>query len=429
MITFLTLFLHLVQGPIHVALSASPDVARIELQVDGTKAADLGPPWQASVDLGPELAPRELVAIAFGKDGRKLGEARQWVNRARPRAEAAFALERDRAGRVLAARLVWRSISGADPRSVSVTLDGYPVEAKDLSRIAIPPHAASVSHILMADLVFPGGATATAVAGFGGQRRDTTERELTPFPVRVPPETRRAKPLELDGWFEAAGTPLRVAAVEAGPAEVLFVLAGTARQDLERLWRDDGWPWPWPRPKPLDLPAETRYRFASVYPSALPDAGNVINLFPLSEEYTPLDGAFLRNGSTAILLETPGSPSVAESVAVSALEATVRERRRAIVLLLGEGARDAGRYDAPRVRRYLARLRVPLHVWRVSPGEVPAASDWPSVVDASTVEAMGLAFDALRKDLATQRIVWLEGRHSPSAISLTSKATGVAEAR
>ena len=69
-------------------------------------------------------------------------------------------------------------------------------------------------------------------------------------------------------------------------------------------------------------------------------------------------------------------------------------------------------------------------VWRPKvSGEVPAASDWPSVVDASTVEAMGLAFDALRRDLAAQRIVWLEGRHSPSAISLTSKATGVAEAR
>jgi hypothetical protein len=428
-ITFLTLFLGLVHGPIFVALSAPPEVARVELRIDGERAADLGPPWQANVDLGPELAPHELVAVAYGKDGRRLGETRQWVNRARPQAEAAFALERNRDGRVLAARLVWKSVTANPPRSVAVTFDGYPVEARDPSRIAVPPHAASVSHVLMADLVFPGGATATAVAGFGGQRRDETERELTPFPVRVPPKAELPKPGKLDGWFVSNGAALEVAALESGPAEVHFVLAGAARQDLERLWREDMWPWPWPRSKPLELPKEARYRFVATSPTVVGDAQGTSRLFSTSEEYTPVDGPFLRNGSTSLLREPPGDPCVAESVAVSALETTVRERRRAIVLVLGEGARDGGSFDAARVRRYLSRLRVPLHVWRTSAGEVPAAADWPAAVDASTVEAMGLAFDALRKDLASQRIVWLEGRHAPSSVSLTKKATGVVEAR
>ena len=96
---------------------------------------------------------------------------------------------------------------------------------------------------------------------------------------------------------------------------------------------------------------------------------------------------------------------------------------------LGEGARDEGRYDADRVRRYLSRLRVPLHVWKTASGEVPAAADWPAAVDASTIGSMGRAFDALRKDLASQRIIWFEGRHAPSTISLTAKAKDVAEAR
>lgn len=429
MITFLTIFLGLVHGPLAVSLSAGPDVARVELRVDGAKTAELAPPWRVDLDFGPELAPHELVAVAYGSDGRRLGEARQWVNRARPQAEASFALERSRDGRVVAARLVWRSVTASAPKSVAVTFDGYPVAANDLSRIEVPPHAASVSHVLTADLAFPGGATATAVAGFGGQRRDEAERELTPFPVRVPPKTELPKPARLAGWFEADGAPLDVAAVESGPAEVHFVVAGAARQDLDRIWRSDPWPWPWPRPKPLELPKGTRYRFVATQLDLVDDAEGSTRLFSTSEELTPEDVSFLHAGSSALLDVPPSTPCVAESVAVSALETTLRERRRAIVLLLGEGARDEGRYDASRVRRYLSRLRVPLHVWRTSAGEVPAAADWPAAVDASTVDAMGRAFDALRQDLATQRIVWLEGRHAPSAISLTPQATGVAEAR
>jgi hypothetical protein len=428
-ITFISIFLGLVSGPISIALSAPPEVTRIELHVDDAKVADLGPPWRASLDLGPELAPRELVAVAFGADGRRLGEARQWVNRARPQADAALALERSRDGRIHAARLVWKSVSGTPPSRVSVAFDGYPVDASDLSRIPVPPHAASVSHVLIADLTFPGGFTATAVAAFGGQRREETERELTPFPVRVRPKVELPAPEELGGWFEAGGRPLAVAGVESGPAEVLFVLAGAARQDLARLTREDAWPWPWPRAKPLELPKGTRYRFVATIPGVVDDAEEATRLFSTTEEYTPRDVAFMRAGSNALPQAPASAPSIAESVAVSALETTVRERRRAIVLLLGEGASDQGRFDAARVRRYLLRLRVPLHVWRTAPGEVPAAADWPEAVDASTVERIGDAFAALRMDLASQRIVWLEGRLSPSAISLTGRASGVAEAR
>jgi len=66
-ITFLTLFLGLVYGPIDVALFAPPEVARIELHLDGTKVADLGPPWRATIDLGPEVAPRELIARRYDR--------------------------------------------------------------------------------------------------------------------------------------------------------------------------------------------------------------------------------------------------------------------------------------------------------------------------------------------------------------------------
>lgn len=428
-IAFLSLFLGLVHGSLTVELSAGPQVARVELLVDGQKAAELGPPWIATIDLGPEIVPRELVAVALGRDGKRLGEARQWLNRARPQAEAGFVLERDRSGRVTHARLNWRCLSSPEPLEVSAFLDGRPLPAADPARIPIPPHAAEVSHLLLADLVFPGGIAATAVASFGGRQRDETERELTAFPIRVAGKAEPPKPDRLAGWFEASGRPVSVAAVERGPAEVLFVLAGRTRPDFERLRTEDSWPWPWPRPRPLDLPADSRYRFVSTSPEVQEQARGTSRLFRSTEEYVVGKAAFLRVASLAFLPESLEPPGIAESVAVSGLAATALERRRATVLVLGEGAADEGPVDAARARRYLARIRVPLHVWRLSAADVPAAGDWPEAVDASTIDGLGRAFEALRADLSSQRIVWLEGRFPPSAVSLTGKAAGVAEAR
>lgn len=429
MIAFLTLFLGLVYGPVTVELSAGAEVARIELFVDGRRAAELGPPWAVTIDLGPEIAPHELLAVARGRDGVRLGEVRQWINRARQIAEAGFVLERDQTGRVTAARLVWRCLTSPDPRSVEVFFDGRPIEAKDPSRIQIPPYSPEVSHILTADLAFRGGVSATAMASFGGRRRDETQTQLTAFPVRVTGREDPPTPDRLAGWFEFDGRPLKVAAVENGPAEVLFVLAGMAPKDLGRLQFADAWPWPWARTRPLDLPKGTRYRFVATEPRLIEGAGQTARLFLTSKDYTPKDGAFLYVAAHADIDPTPGYPCIAESVAVSALAATARERRRVTVLLLGEGAVERGRLDAARVRRYLGHLRVPLHVWRLTPGDVLAAGDWPEAVDASTIEALGNALQSLRADLSSQRIVWLEGRVLPSSISVTPKASGLMEAR
>lgn len=431
MIAFLTLLLGLVHGPVDVALSASPEVARVELFVDGAKLVELGPPWRARVDLGVELAPHELVAVAYGSRGERLGEARQWVNRARPRAEASFVLERGRDGRVAAARLVWRCLQQPRPLLTSVTFDGFPLPADDLSRITIPPHAPSVLHVLLADLDFGGGIVATAVASFGGLQRDETERHLTAFPIRLTRTPGPKNAAALAGGFTAAGAPLAVAALEEGPAEVVFLLAGDARGDLDRLWRKDVWPWPWPRRHPLSLPEGTLYAFVDSNPWTVRDENGPVHLYPSHGlRNAARAGSFLQDAqdlSPIAPLKTP--PSIAESLAVSALAATARERRRATVLLLGEGARDEGPLDAARARRFLARIRVPLHVWRISGGEIPAAEEWPDAVPATTIEEMGLAFEALRADLASQRIVWLEGRHDPGAIALTEKAAGIVVAR
>ena len=113
---------------------------------------------------------------------------------------------------------------------------------------------------------------------------------------------------------------------------------------------------------------------------------------------------------------------VAEAVAVSGLSATRRERRRAVVLLLGRGDLEASDFDAGRAARYLARLGVPLHVWRLAPPESPVAPGWPKGLDVTTTEGLQAAFRTLREDLAAQRVIWLEGRVDPSKVEVSSSA-------
>lgn len=430
MIAFITLFLGLVHGTVPLRLAAAEPVAVVEIYLDDEKVADVyGPPFEAELDLGPEIVPRELVAVARADDGRRLGEVRQWINRPRPGAEASFVLERDRSGLPTSARLVWRRISGAPLSAARVFFDGIPIDAPDPERIAIPRHAPDTAHILLAEVDFLDGGSATAVASFGGVNRGKAEKELTGIPVRVVGKAPAPPADRLAGWLESGGRPLLVAAVEEGPAEVGFVLAGNAQEDLERLDTDGRWPWPWPCPKPLELPAETRFRFTITRPRTVSESGEVVRLFPAAGEYTPKDGRLLYVGARAAFEHADGAPAIAEAVAVSAVATAGRERRRAVVLVLGEGATEMGRLDAARVRRYMARLRVPFFVWRTSDGRVPAALDWPGVVDASTVPRLREAFHALRAELASQRIVWVEGRIEPSRIGLTSRATAFAEAR
>lgn len=429
MIAFVTLFLGLVHGTVPLRLAAAEAVAVVEIYLDETKVDEIAPPFEATLDLGPEIVPREVVAVARGRDGRRLGEVRQWINRPRPGAEASFLLERDPHGRTTTARLLRRRISGAPLSAVRIFFDGLPLDAPDLERIPIPGHAPETAHFLLAEVDFADGVSTTAVASFGGVNRGSTEQELTGLLVRavgpgpLPPLDRLA------GWFEAEGRRLPVAAIEVGPAEVGFVLAGKARDDLARLDTEDEWRWPWPNPRPLDLPKGTRFRFTWTEPRTLSQTGEIVRLFPAIGEFTAKDGRLLRLGARAGLERPPEAPAIAEAVAVSAVASAGRERRRAVVLVLGEGATEMGRLDAARVRRYLSRLRVPLFVWRISKGAVPAAQDWPGAIDASTLPLLREAFHALRSELASQRIVWVEGRLEPSRIALTSRATAFAEAR
>ena len=91
-------------------------------------------------------------------------------------------------------------------------------------------------------------------------------------------------------------------------------------------------------------------------------------------------------------------------------------------MLLVAGPGDESEMPVESVREYLRALRVPLFVWAKNR---KIASTWGKVDVLSHVGALDAAGSRLTKAVERQRIVWLEGRHLPQAISLSPKARAV----
>ena len=66
---------------------------------------------------------------------------------------------------------------------------------------------------------------------------------------------------------------------------------------------------------------------------------------------------------------------LADAAAVAGLQALAANRPRAVLVVLGEQPKDASRYDAETVRRYLESVRVPLVVWSLKGPKSPAAAE------------------------------------------------------
>jgi hypothetical protein len=128
--------------------------------------------------------------------------------------------------------------------------------------------------------------------------------------------------------------------------------------------------------------------------------------------------------------QRPREVHLADAAAVAGLEATASGSRRAVVLVLGDETADASRHSPASIRRYLQAIRVPFSVWSLkSPRLQPLAKSWGEVEDVSSVERLEKAIERLKADLASQRVVWIQGRFLPQEIALAEKAEGIELAR
>lgn len=441
MIAFATLFLGLVLGVQPVEVMVAPSVARVDVLLDGSLACRMeAAPWRVPCDLGGELAPARLEAVAFDTDGGEIGRTVQWLNLPRPPAETRVLVEGGEGGRGVTARLSWDAVADREPSEVRVTFDGRPLTPQDPRRISLPAHDPEQLHFLRAELTFPGGASSVLEATFGGVYADRLERDLTGVPVQLEGDGDLPEASELAGWLAGQQEALEVVAVETGPADVLVVRDLGAQEDLNRLAlpgsgvRRTGPGLTGPgmavvgptSPRYVArLGRDHRLRLISTFENTLQRPDYSLQLFTSTEPFTAADGGLLWLLQGVRATPPADAPQrLADAVAAAGVEAAAGARRRAVVLVLGPNPEDSSQFDAATVRGYLRALHVPLVVWRTR--QVTAATAaWGEATEISTATRLETAAKQLRRGLDRQRIVWVGGTHLPQEIALTDRARGL----
>ncbi len=462
-VAFVTMLLGLTAGVKTIEVAVGEPVARVEVLLDGAAVGEMtGEPWKLEVDLGSELLPHHLLAIARDRDDLEIGRAAQWINLPHQPVEAQLLLTREGGGSARSARLIWSAVDQGEPEEMSLSFDGELLEVLDPERIILPDHDPSGMHFLRAELRFQDGTLAVAEAAFGGHFGEQVATEIQALALALYKGRRLPTFTELSNWLRKDDRALAVRAVDAGPAEVVMVVDLGARGALEALREtnivhraappprreraDPNLPGYIPQGAPrrrarskatqrIALPpvlhARDRLRF--VYPARPTEP---YTIFPISAPFTPEQGGVFDLLTRVNLpAEAAGSQRLADAVAVAGLHAYGGHRRRIVVLVLGEEAVDNSRFRLPVVRRYLSSLRVPLAVWWIR-GTAARGDQSPSLAgglrlvsaergpasEITSIKALKAALSALRRELDLQRIFWVEGHHLPQDVELAQAA-------
>jgi hypothetical protein len=439
MIEFITLYLGLVLGPQNLEVSVGPDVASVEIILDGTTVATMsGEPWRIELDFGPRLLPHHLEALSRDEAGRELARTEQWINLPRPRAEARLSLEGDGTSSGRWARVIWESADFETPRRVEAFLDGKRIPIGRIDRFRLPKVDPTRIHFLSANVEFSDSVSAHAELVFGGIYSNTVATELTSV-VLESDRSRTPRPEQLQGSLLHRGRPVRIVAVEKPPAEIIVVRERSPatfdaleqlltsrpgripaiRDQLPRVLERDDW-------VRHALPPSGALRHGTDRYDQIPVTGDLSG--PGTFRFIDILTHTGPSGSSLTLREE----RVADTVLVAGLVASADSRRRAVLLLSSFDNLDTSRLHPLIVRDYLDSLTVPLMVWRLPPGEQgdPSASAaWGEGIDISDWGAFGTAFRRLRDLLDSQILVWVEGRHLHQEISLSPEARRLRLAR
>jgi len=417
-VAFLSLFFGLISGPYPIELAVDGPVAAVEVQVDGHVAGRIEqPPWKATLDFGPALLPHQIVARALDSRGNEIASSEEWANLPHSLTKADIVLEQEGAGPPKAATVVWKNLGGEEVRSVALTFDGQPVKLDRDRRGVLPKHDLKSLHTLSALVTFKSYRTIRTEMTYGGEYGSEVSTELTGVPVRAktgrPPSAG-----QLAGWLTEEGKPLSVNAVEEGPAQ-LFVVRGFFEDDFtakaSKLRNLTG-----------NLLGETdQYLMVSTAAQRFAGSDESSDLFLITPPATFGRGGDLFHSVRKwnVPKPAPGSIRIADAVASAGLAAMRENRRRALLLLLAGDPEDVSVYDPAVVRGFLAALRVPLFVWYLGtprPGSTAAA--W-NAEEISQTWHVAAAAERIRKELDSQRIVMVDGRHLPQSVALSPAAS------
>jgi hypothetical protein len=430
-ITFLSLFFGLITGPYPVELSVNGPVAAVEILLDGQTAAQLnGPPWKTEVDFGRDLLPHHIVARALDASGQEVGRVQAWANLPNSLTKVGIVTEGGPGAPPRAARIVWTHLKGQQPVSMSLLFDGAPVTLGGRGRATLPTHDLKKLHMLTAEVHFSRLEVVRKDIAYGGELGSKVSTELTAVPVRL--RRGRLPPAEqLSGWFAAAGRPLPVIAVEEGPAHLLVVRSPDAKELAGRLGTSGLKAAANPRNEKLGEGQVAR--FLSPRPLRFETSESLTDLFDVSPAFTDRMGGFVQLLETIHRRVMPGEKAapgkrIADAVAAAGLVAITENRRRAVLLVISGDEEDDSRQDPAAVRKFLEAIRVPLFVWCMkTPAPDSPLAAWGECKDAKITQTLSLAVEEIRRELDSQRIVLVDGRHLPQSITLGPAASGQLE--
>jgi hypothetical protein len=391
-VVFLSLFLGLVTGIQSVDLQVGPAVKSVRIELGGREAAQMEKaPWSAKVDFGSALNPAKLTAIAYDAGGKEIARTSQLINLSRPPAEMEIVI-RSESGKPVEAELVGRHRLHKPPTNGKLFVDGTAVKVGRDFHARLPQVDWSRPHLVSAEMGFEDGELArrdvAIQPGFSG----STASELAPMLVVA---NQDKQPDNLEGCFSARGAPLRATAIEKSDALVVMVKDSGARPRLlptseSRLDADTAERILWPVPRPINAPGEPT---AIAFPQSVNHGKIATVSWLLTQRLSPVPSA--------------SEPrQFADAVAVAAMGALERGRRRAVVLLLSKTP-DRSLYAPLVVRRYLAEIGVPLFIWSADGPRPDLAGTWGSIDDISTAAGLDAAMTRLNRALMQQRIVWI----------------------
>jgi hypothetical protein len=419
-LVFLSLFLGLTAGVQPVQLAVGGSVAKVELRLDDRVAATIDrAPWSARIDFRDSPAPHRLIAIGLDDGGHEVARAEQKINVSRAPAEAALVIQADRVA------FHWMSIDGQQPKSVLVTVDGRTLTLDQKREAALPVLAKDVPHFVQATAVSATGDIVLAHAIYGGASGEDNGA-LTAVPVSI---EKKAPPM--NNMFDA-----KVIAVEKPPAEVILVRDPSEAEAVVRYGRMRG--------ESGEAPGAAVRGISAIGVAAADDAtlgkdATIRFLWPFA---TSVEGAELfpsshtfdkSRGGFRFLLTSVSAPSstskirFADAVSVAGLQALSKQRRRAVVLIVGRSYHDESRLKPKQAREYLASIGVPLFVWSLadSASLPPGAAAWGDITLIENTAKLRDAVRALGRTLDAQRIVWIDGDFLPNEVRMKTPIAGV----
>jgi len=415
-IAFTTLLMGLIIGVQPVRVEISPDLhpTAIVYYLDGqTAGSATAPPWEARVDFGRSLRPHEVTATAVDAKGDRIASASRVVNLPAPAARLDILIDRNASGIPAGVRLVASSVRRDKPLRLSLTLDESVLAVDENGHAQLPPLDLKQTHVLTGMAQFTEDAIARSEFAIGGEIADESGSRLTAVAVRIPPGASLTAEA-LRGRFRHGRETLSIAAVDRGDATVLLV----RHPSSDRAARTFG-PLVGTGPR-----LDDGDRVGLVWPVSHEEriGDQTTRLIESTRYFTSHDGSlFWLVTRVSRQASSMGPYLYADAVGVAGLQAYQAGTRRAVVLV-GTYAEDASQFRPAQVRDYLRSLGVPLHVWSYD-GE-PSFS-WGEAETLRSYFDFQRAVGALKRDLDTQRIVWLAGEWQPGQVELMPGPDGI----